>query len=469
VPIIRSKGSLLPASDPGLRRVSVHAGTAVVDLALPAGIPVATLIPSIVDVLDGRGAGGPGDLEARRYQLSRPGASALDTSTTLAQNGIRDGAVLALTQSFSPLPAPRYDDVAEAVSATLGAANRPWSHLQHRQATRLTGAAAAGCLTAVGALVLVRNAFNTNATGASAGLAASTGFLALLAAVIAYRVYRDAIAGLALSLIATAFGAIAGFLAVPGAPGIPNVLLAATAAAVTSVLAMRLLGCGAVTLTAVSGVAMVIAIAALVGVITAAPPYALGSVAALISLGLLGSAARLSMALAGLSPRLTSPAELETADRLADKAIRADAWLASLLAAFSSSAAVGAIITVLAGARRPSCIAFGAVTGALLLLRARCDDGRRARVFVAGGIALTATTFAVVALSMPERGAWIAAVTATLAAAAIYSGFVAPALSPSPVVRRSVDVLEYLALVATVPLTCWICGLYSVVRGLNLK
>jgi type VII secretion integral membrane protein EccD len=189
----------------------------------------------------------------------------------------------------------------------------------------------------------------------------------------------------------------------------------------------------------------------------------------LISLGLLGSAARLSMALAGLSPRLAAAAELETADRLADRAIRADACLTSLVGAFSSSAAVGAIVTVLAGARRPCCLAFGAVTGALLLLRARSADGRRAPVFAAGGIAVTATTFGVVALGMPERGAWIAAVTAMLAAAATYLGFAAPGISLSPLVRRGVEVVEYLALATAVPLTCWICGLYSVVRGLNLK
>jgi type VII secretion integral membrane protein EccD len=451
--------------------VSVHAGTTVVDLALHAGIPVATLIPSIVDVLEGRGAGGCGELEASRYQLCRPGASALDTSTTLAQIGIRDGAVLVLTQSPPSLPAPRYDDVAEAVSATLDAATRPRTDFQHRHATRLTGAVAAGCLTGVGALALVRNALTANNIrdfSASAGVSALAGFIALLFAVIAHRAYRDAIAGLALSLIATAFGAIAGFLAVPGAPGIPNALLAATTAAVTSVLAMRLSGCGAVTLTAVSSVAMVIAVAALVGVITAAPPYAIGSVAALISLGLLGLAARLSIVLAGLSPRLASSAEPETADRLADKAIRADNWLARLLSAFSSSAVVGAIITVLAGAPRLGCVAFGTVTGALLLLRARSDDGRRTLVFVAGGMVITATTFGVVAVSMPEQETWIAAVTAMLAAAAIYLGFVAPAISLSPVIHRSIEVLELLALVATVPLTWWICGLYSVVRGLNL-
>ena len=41
----------MSVSDPGLRRVSVHVGTAVLDLSLPAGVPVATLIPSIVDIL----------------------------------------------------------------------------------------------------------------------------------------------------------------------------------------------------------------------------------------------------------------------------------------------------------------------------------------------------------------------------------------------------------------------------------
>lgn len=476
MPIIRLKGILLPASDPGLRRVSVHAGTAVVDLALPAGVPVAVLIPSIVDILEGRGVDSSGDLEARRYQLSRPGASALDTSKTLAQNDIRDGTVLVLGQSRTPPPTPRYDDIAEAVSATLDAAARPRSHHRHRQATRLTAAVAASCLTAIGGLALIRNALSANDTrdsGTTAGVAALAGLIALLFAVIAHRAYRDLIAGLALSVIATAFAAVAGFLAVPGAPGIPRVLLAAMAAALTSVLAMRVSGCGAVTLTAVSCVAMVIAVAALVGVITAAPLQAIGSVSTLASLGLLGVAARVSVVLAGLSPQLPPTPDPDNIDPdgagLAAKAIRADNWLASLLAAFSSSAAVGAVMTVLAGAPRLRCIAFGAATGALLLLRSRSLDRRRTLVLVISGIVITATTFGVAAVSAPAHGPWIAAVTAMLAAAAIYLGFVAPAISLSPVVRRSVEVVECLALVAMVPLTCWICGLYGAVRGLNLK
>ncbi len=452
----------MPVTDPGLRRVSVHAGTAVVDLALPAGVPVAVLIPSIVDMLDR--VDGFDACEPRRYELFRPGTPALAASTTLADNDIRDGAVLVLDRPPTPVAAPRCDDAAQAVSATLAAAAPSWG----RRGARLAGAIAATCSTGTGGLSLIRNAFTRNEAG-TAGVAACAGLVALLFAVIAHRTFRDAIAGLALSLIATAFAAIAGFLAVPGIPGIPNALLAATAAAATSVLAMRASGCGAVTLTAVSCSAAVVAAAALAGLITSAPLQALGSVSALVSLGLLGVAARVSIVLAGLSPRLASDPDDIGAAGVAAKAIRADDWLASLLAAFSSSAAVGAVVTVLAGAPRLCCIAFGALTGALLLLRSRCNDVRRALVFVITGLAIAATTFGAAAIHAPEHGPWVAAGSAILAAAAMCLGFVVPALSFSPVAHRSVELLESSALVALVPLTCWVCGLYGAVRGLILR
>jgi type VII secretion integral membrane protein EccD len=225
---------------------------------------------------------------------------------------------------------------------------------------------------------------------------------------------------------------------------------------------MRVSACGVVTLTAIACAAMVIAAAASIGVITAAPLRAIGAVSGLISLALLGVAARVSIVLSGLSTRSPNASDLTA------QAVRADHWLSSLLAAFASSTAVAAVLTVLAGAPRLCCIAFGALTGALLLLRARSEDVRRVLVYATCGIAVTATTFGVVALGVPGHGAWIAAVTATLVAAAMYLGFVAPALSLSPVLRRGIDVLECLALIAMVPLACWICGVYGAVRGLHL-
>lgn len=453
----------MPGSDPGLRRVSIHAGTAVTDLSLPAGVPVSVLIPSIVDIVDGHGVDASGELGARRYQLSCPGAAPLIASATLAQNEIRDGAVLVLTRSSAPPPPAHYEDVPEAVSAALDAARRTWPPARRRHVMRVASAVAAAGLAGVGALALIRNAFSSNVTGATVGMAASAGLVALLVAAFAHRAHGDAIAGLALNVIAALFAAVAGFLAVPGSPGPPNVMLAATATAATAVLASRVSGCGAVPLTAVSCVATIIALAALAGVITAAPLRAIGAVSALASLGLLSMAPRVSLTLAGLSPQRPPTPDVYV------RAVRADDWLAGLLSALLTVAAMGAIVTVLAGAPRLCCIAFGALTGALLMLRARSDDGSRTLAFLACGIAIVATTFGVVALSMLRSGSWVAATTATLAAAAIYLGFVAPTLSLSPLMRRGVEGLECLALVALVPMTSWVCGLYNAVHGLTLR
>jgi type VII secretion integral membrane protein EccD len=455
------RGAGLLASDPGLRRVSVHADAAVVDVVLPGAVPVAVLIPSIVDIL--RRVDGFTVRQARRYQLSRPGDPAMEASTTLADNAIRDGDILVLSPPPALADPPRYDDEAIAVSATLASSARPWGRTQ----TRLAGAVAAGCLTAVGAFTLARDTMRDNAI--TAAIAAAAGAVALLSGVIARRTYRDPVAGLALSLVGTGFAALAGFLAVPGPPGPANALLAASSATAAAVLALRASGCGAVTLTAVAGVSLVVAAAALVGAITGAPLHATASVTGLVSLGLLGAAGRASIILAGLSPRLPPEGGSDGIDPgVAVKALRADRWLAGMLAAFSSSAAVGAVVTVLAGAERLSCIAFGALTGALLLLRSRGNDMRRTLVFVASGTAIVATTFGAAAAHSPQRGPWVAAGTALLAAGAMGLGFVVPTMSPSPLARRAVELVESAALVAMVPLTCSICGVYGHVRGMGL-
>lgn len=457
----------MAASDTGLCRVCVHWGTAVADLALPAGVPVAVLIPSLVDALAVRHPG----QEAARYQLSVPGASALDPSTTLAQNRVGDGAVLVLSRADVGSHPPRYVDVAQEVSATLEDAARSRGDDGNRRFSRLSGAAAAVVLTAVGGLAVLRNTLSTSHTrdiGVPAAVVGSAALVAVGFAAIAHRAYRDPVAGLTLSVIATVLAAVAGFVVVPGAPGVSNVLLAAAAAAVTCVLAVRLSGRGVVALTAAACFASVIAAAALVGAITGAPSHVIASAAAALSLGLLGAVPRVSIALAGLPPRWAASdvADPEPNDSWAPaQAIRADRWLVSLRAGLATSGGAGAVITVLAGGPRLSCLAFGTVVAAVLLLRSRSCEGARMLGFAVSGIAAAATTFGVTTLRLQMQGPMLAAVTA-LAAAATYVGFAATA--SSPVVLRCVEALEWLAWAALVPLACWIGGVYGAVRGMNL-
>jgi type VII secretion integral membrane protein EccD len=359
---------------------------------------------------------------------------------------------------------------------SLAAGVRPWT----RQAARLISILAASCLAGTGAAVLIRRAFDTNDAHNSscAVVAAAAGFIALPAAILAYRAYRDRAAGLALGLAVSGFAAVAGFLAVPGKVGGPNALLA-TAAMATSATALRVMGCCVTAFTALACFATIETAAAVVGTVTAAPLQTIGAASAAISLVLVEASAPLSIMLAGLSSHVTSepdPAREELAQarhRLDIRAIRANSWLTSLIAAFSGAAAVGAVGAAagsyFAGGRALLGIAFATVTGSVLLLRAGShrDLSRSVPLMVSGTVTLSAT-FVVAAVAYPVRTPYIAAASMMLAGAALCLGFITHTMTFSPIGRRSVELLEYLALAAIGPLACWICGLYGAARGLNL-
>ncbi len=448
----------------GLRRVSVYADSAQVDLVLSAAMPIETLIPAIVDILTARSGFGAQPMTVR-YRLSLPGDVALEPSKTLAQNGIRDGATLILTSSSTELTAPRFDDTAEGVSISVTAAMRPWT----RQTARLTGALLTVWLAGAGAAVLMRTAFDTNGarhTG-GAGVAAAVGFIALLSAVIAHHGFRDTTAGLTLGLVATGFIALAGLLVVRGALGAPGALLAMTAAAVSAA-SLRVIGCCAVVFTAVCCFATAAAVATLVAAVSAVPLQAIAAGSAAISLALVEASAPASIMLAGLSPQLSSePQSVNT------KAMRASTWLTGLVAGFSASAALGAIgvagAPYPAGSSRSLGIAFATVTGGALLLRSRAHhDLARSVPLVVSGIVTLSVALVIAAATYPQHALQVAAGLTVLAAAALCLGLITHAIAFSPIARRSTELLEYLALAVIAPLACWICGLYSAARGLNL-
>jgi type VII secretion integral membrane protein EccD len=454
--------------DQAVRRVVVYGDSRYVDLALSAALPIAALIPRIVDILAAN-CHQRADPMAARYQLSLPGDVALDPAKTLEQLEILDGSTLMLTSSSTVLAPPRVDDVAEEVSASLALAARPWT----RQAGRLVGALTAGCLAAAGAAILLGTAFGINDVrrGACAGVAAAAGLIALLAALAAQRAFCDEMAGLLLGLAAGGFAALAGMLAVPGEVGAPNVLLA-TAAAATAATVMRVIGCYATVFTALACFATVEAAAAVVAAVTAVPLSAIGAASAVISLLLIEASAPVSIVLAGLPSQVSSESDA-SCDELSTKAIRAKAWLSSLVAAFAASAALGAVG---AAAGSPAAdgprwlgITFAAMTGGVLLLRARSQaDLVRSAPLIAAGIATLSATLVTAAVVYPPYRPYLAAASMTLAAAALCLGFITQTMTLSPIGRRSVELLEYLVLAVVVPLACWICGLYSGVRGLNL-
>lgn len=367
-------------ADSGLRRVAVHAETGRADLALPAGMPVAALIASVVDLMPRRD--GPPAL--RPYRLGLPGRAPLDPSKTLAQQGIRDGAVLVLTRAGDRVTEPRFDDPAEQMAATVREALSPW----HPATRRLTAALAAS------------------------GLAG-----------------------------------VAGFVAVPGGPGAPNALLAVAAAGTVAAAAVPSSGCSGpvrATLCCLAGLAVAAAVVGMACAATGMSLQAAGAVGTAVAVGVVRMAGRIAL--------------------VSRRAAREAHDLLTGLVAASAAAVVLGSLGVAAGQAvpRPVGVAFAAVAGVALLLRARShSDSRQIAALLAGGVTTIGT-----AVLTAGSGPWPAAVALALAGVAIGAGFAAP--PASPLARRAAEVLESLALGALVPLACWLCGVYGAARGLSL-
>jgi hypothetical protein len=225
--------------DSGLRRVAVHADTVHADLALPAGVPVATLIASVVDLMARRD--GPHAL--RPHRLGLPGRAPLDSSQTLAQQGIRDGAVLVLTRADDLPATPRFDDPAEQVAAMVRATACPWSPVARRLTAVLTASGLAG---------------------------------------------------------------VAGFVAVPGGRGTPNALLAVAAAGTVAVSAVPSSGCSGSARAVLCCLAGLSVAAAVVGMACAATGISLQAVGAVAAAGatvVVRAAGRIALVVGGLSRR----------------------------------------------------------------------------------------------------------------------------------------------------------------------
>jgi type VII secretion integral membrane protein EccD len=299
-----------------------------------------------------------------------------------------------------------------------------------------------------------------------AGVAAMIALLSLLAASVAYRGYRETSIGLTLGILATGFAGLAGLLAVPGGMGAPNALLAAAAAA-ASAAAMRAISSHAVAFTTLMALAATGATTSTVAAITAIPLPSIGAAVAALSLALLEASTPVSMMLARLSPS-TDPHVLTA------RAIQAHTWLTALIAAFSASAALGAIGTTvgsfLTGEPRFPGFLFATVTSGVLLLRARTHrDLSRSIPLIVCGIATFSTVLVSAAAAYPDWTAQIAVLSMILGAVALCLGLIGDATAISPIGRRSVELLEYLAFAAVVPLAVWLCGLYGATRSLNLS
>ncbi|HYH32420.1 MAG TPA: EsaB/YukD family protein, partial [Pseudonocardia sp.] len=100
-------------------RLTVLAPQARVDVALPTDVPVAELVPMLLELVGEPVFG----LRPEPWRLSGAVGGPLPPGATLAQLSVPDGELLRLAPDAPPPPPPVFDDPVDALAATAGTAD----------------------------------------------------------------------------------------------------------------------------------------------------------------------------------------------------------------------------------------------------------------------------------------------------------------------------------------------------------
>ena len=413
---------------------------------LPADCPLGVLLPSLVDLAL------PGSRpvsDPQRWHLNRLDGQRLDTSMTLQESAVDDGELLLLTTAPSPVPHRRPRDPSGVVARAA-----------HPGPTVVVRTAAGPIVVIVSAATLAWS--GTGGTAAHLWTAAALAAATATGAIAFGSTAREL--SVVLSLAAVLFATATGFLTVAGGPWAATALLSASCGFAVAILLLRTTTGGTATLTALTAATGAIATTGLVGMTVPVPLAAAGAILSVLSLAALSAAPKLTVAVAGLGP-----SHPEIGDR---RATVAHTILTGLVVGWSSAATLG--VTVVSAGALTAAVSpvvatlLAADVGLLLLLRQRSHIDRRRRIVsgAAGLCALIAAHVVTVGIT-PQHAPWLCAATVVIGVSALHRA--ASTAAPSPVIRQGVQILEYMALAAVIPLAAWVTGVFGLVRNLSLS
>lgn len=452
----------------GLCRLRFRAPETVFELAVPADVPLADLLPAIMGHADA-------DLEEKGldhggWVLQCLGADPLDEERTAESLGLHDGDELYFRPRRAAMPPVHFDDLVDGVATGMRCRDDSW-----RPETTYRTAIAIASLALAGGLAVLALPGPAHLRALAATL---IGAMLLLGAASASRAVADARAGTLLGAAAVPYAALAGLLLPTGAGG-PDLtgarlLAAGSAAAGAAVLALAAVACSAplflgIVLVAVLGV--VAGVLSLYGVSPESSAAVIVVVTVFVGAFIPGLSFRLSGLRLPLLPRnaeeLQEDIEPFPAGEVIARSTVANAYLTSLQVAAASVCAVAGTLLGVAGGWAPRTMA--AVLGLLLVLHARAIGSMWQRFAMlvpgvaAGGLLLARDV-------LEENGAGRMTVLAGLlgvACALLVVAWTIPGRRLLPYWGRAADMLHTLAALSLFPLTLFVTGAFHALRAMS--
>jgi type VII secretion integral membrane protein EccD len=447
-------------------RVTVVTPYARVDVALPVRATLAELVPQLIRLA---GAEGQASAENPGWVLSRLGGAAFPAGLTVTSAAIRDGDVLYLNPRERQVAPLVFDDVIDAIASAAESRAGAWGP---KVAYRIGIVATAAVL--VGATLMLLHSLS-GSVFAPIACGALAIVLVLLAGALG-RAYSDVDAAMAVAVAGWPAAALAGVAAVPPhafALGAGQLALGCAAITLYGVVVVVVVAHRVPWFLAVTVAAAFAAVGAAVVVLTGARPAGVAAVLPVVATGLGAIGPMISLRLARL-PLPTVPSDMD-AFRAEEKPTMdesvlgqtsvAEDMLTGLLAAFGL-VVIGSVVVLTRDASIWQA-GLGAVLALSWLLRSRSYAGAAQRIVLVGTGLLTVALL----------GGWLAAhgdqlsqfaACAVLVVAGVVSLLYANRVRRgrrSPHWSRLLDVVEFLTLLALIPIAGVVLNVYSAIQG----
>jgi type VII secretion integral membrane protein EccD len=450
-------------------RVTVVAPRTRIDVALPADVAVADLLPMLLDMA--KEATPDGGVRHGGSCLAKLGDNPLDPGRTLASLGVVDGDLLQLRRRNENPPPPLYDDVVDAIAESDPDSFRPWTKETARRFGHIAGALA---LFTAAVAVFLAGPFSGGSGLAAAITAGVTGAAAIAAGAVIARAYGAVDTGV---LIAAAGGLpmafMAGLYTVPGVPGRPNLLLASVFVLIFAAISILLIGRGITVFIAAATGATISAVSFLFATLIAHPLPGVAAATAAVALAAISLLPRVTIQLARL-PLPTVPGSAEDLKEdtgfpeyevIERRTANAHEYMTGMIIGAGVVTALAAIIA--AGDGTMFGPIFAIVVTLVLLLRGRAyaNGAQAVALLSCGMLAGAGVLIGWLAASSPlGRLLFVFGALVVLGAAALVLGVIFPNQKFSPVLRRTVDVVEAVLIAAVLPLALAVMDLYVVMR-----
>lgn len=445
-------------------RVTIVAPQTRIDVALPADVAIADLLPMVLNMA--RETTPDGGSRHGGWCLAKLGDTAIDPSRTLGSIGVVDGDLLQLRRRSENPPPPLFDDIVEAVAASAPDSFRPWTPATAR---------VLGQITAVLAMVASAVALLLAGPGLAPGLIATgTAIAAVAAGAVIARVYNDLTTGILVATGGLPIGLVAGSYLVPGAQVEPSLLLGCVMVLVLAGASILVIGCGITTFIAAATAATIGALAFLIATLIDYSAAGIAAGAAAVALGGISVLPRFTIQMSRIPlPQVpTSAEDLQEDTDFPDysmierRAGVAHEYMTGMIIGSGVAAAIAAVVATGGGMFG---VILGSVVAAVLLLRARSyANGSQAVALLVSGMSATLGLFVIWLLAASPTVLMIGVFggLVTIAAASLMLGVVIPGRRFSPVLRRTVDIVEALLIASVLPLALAVMDLYSTLRHL---